>query len=41
MCKEYNEEWREMNEKLCKVKMTGESDRTPFINNTEYGLFNI
>ena len=36
MCKENNEQRREKNEELCKVKRAGESDRTPFIGRTEY-----
>ena len=36
MHKENNGQCREKDEKLCKVKRTGESDRTPFIDRTEY-----
>ena len=36
MRKENNGQCREKNEKLCKVKTAGESDRTPFIDRTEY-----
>ena len=36
MRKENNEQCREKNEKLCKVKRAGESDRTSFIDRTEY-----
>ena len=36
MCKENNEQCREKNEKLCKVKRARESDHTPFIDRTEY-----
>ena len=36
MRKENNEQCREKNKKLCKVKRAGESDRTSFIERTEY-----
>ena len=36
MRKENNGQCREKNEKLCKVKRTGENGRTPFIDRTEY-----
>ena len=36
MRKENNGQCREKKEKLCKVKRAGESDRTPFIDRTEY-----
>ena len=36
MRKENNEQCREKNKKLCEVKRTGESDRTPFIERIEY-----
>ena len=36
MRKENNEQCREKNEKLCKVTRADESDRTPFIERTEY-----
>ena len=39
MHKENNEQCREKSEKLCKVKMAGESDRTPVIDRTEYCNF--
>ena len=36
MRKENNGQCREKDEKLCKVKRAGESDRMPFIDRTEY-----
>ena len=36
MRKENNGQCREKDEKLCKVKRAGESDRMPFIGRTEY-----